>query len=266
MSLSDLCTQAQLPHTPTIQASPTPPAHPPQPQNLQRQAEKPGRPSPRSQPVAHRGSPWQALAWLLSPGCCPRVQLELRSEFLGLEPGRQSPGSCHLRTLAARSQPSLGDAEWAICCEIKGPPAPLPGASPGPVCPPQRPLPACQAPGFSKQPTSPRFPPNDTYPPSPNAPVPRVSVLPRLLLPLSGTRSLAFRTRARLRHQPRVAQGSRLQSGFPTRPRRAVSSPRARAEPRRVWSPRAPGTALARLAPNASGLNGHVPGESRENG
>lgn len=125
---------------------------------------------------------------------------------------------------------------------------------------PRRPLPACRAPGFPKQPTCP-----PSLPPSPNAPASQVPTLPRLLLPAWNTR-LAFRTQARLGRQPRAAQGSRPQSGFPTRPRRAASSPRARAEPGHVWSPRAPGTAFVRLAPKASGPNGHVSGESVKNG
>lgn len=197
-------------------------------------------------------------------GCRPTCSWSCRANSSTWN-GAQSPGSCRLRALPARSQPSLGDAEQAIRCEIKGPPAPRPAAGPGPVRPASAAPPCLPGPGLSQAAHLPTFPPDDTYPPTPNAPASQVPTLPRLLLPAWNTR-LAFRTQARLGRQPRAAQGSRPQSGFPTRPRRAASSPRARAEPGHVWSPRAPGAAFVRLAPKASGPNGHVSGESVKNG
>lgn len=52
-----------------------------------------------------------------------------------------------------------------------------------PAVPPRRPLPACRAQAAHL----PTFPPDETYPPSPNAPASQVPTLPRLLLPAWNT-------------------------------------------------------------------------------
>lgn len=181
--LSDLCAEAQLPRTPSVQVIPAPPTRPPQPQDLQRQAEKPGRPSPRGRPCGPAGEP---LASRPPHGCHPTCSWSCRANSSTWN-GAQSPGSCHLRALPARSQPSLGDAEKAIRCEIKGPPAPRPAAGPGPVRPASAAPPCLPGPGLSQAAHLPTFPPDDTYPPTPNAPASQVPTLPRLLLPAWNT-------------------------------------------------------------------------------
>ena len=70
-------------------------------------------PSPAASPGARQGHPWQgaipaaAGTWLL-----PTWAVRVTERWIPHPgPGRKSPVSCHLPTLAARSRPSLGDAE-----------------------------------------------------------------------------------------------------------------------------------------------------------
>lgn len=232
--LSDLCAEAQLPRTPSVQVIPAPPTRPPQPQDLQRQAEKPGRPSPRGRPCGPAGEP---LASRPPHGCHPTCSWSCRANSSTWNRA-QSPGSCRLRALPARSQPSLGDAEQAIRCEIKGPPAPRPAAGPGPVRPALAAPPCLPGPGLSQAAHLPTFPPDETYPPSPNA--------PRLAGPHPSPSAAPCLEHPALLSARR--QGSGVSPGRLRAPDRRVGFPPGRAGPQ---APRGPG-----LSPDMCGAPG----------
>lgn len=145
----------------------------------------------------------------------------------------QSPGSCRLRALPVRSQPSLGDAEQAIRCEIKGPPAPRPAAGPGPVRPASAAPPCLPGPGLSQAAHLPTFPPA-----VPKRPPPRRSPPFPVCCSLLGTPALLSARR----------QGSGVSPGRLRAPDRRVGFPSGRAGPR---APRGPG-----LSPDMCGAPG----------
>lgn len=108
-----LCTEAQPSPTPPL-PRPGEPYHTPHsflPQDLQRQAGESAPQSPTAGPGPVRAplaSGHPNSAWNLAPLLVGTKSL---SGAPALEPGRQSPVSYHLPTLAAKSRPCLGDAE-----------------------------------------------------------------------------------------------------------------------------------------------------------